>query len=97
MHIREQILPVVDNIWCISPKVKTHIIKTVASMYTSAAGKQVARNSASHNDNRWCIFGNMNYGHALRERKVDGIWCISPKVKPQIIKSEASMYTSAAY
>ena len=96
---REQVLQVVDGNWCISPKFKPQIIKTVASMYIYAAGKHVSGNSAGLNVKSRCIIDKLCRGHALREqvpRVVDGIWCISPKFKPQLIKTMASMYISAA-
>ena len=40
----------VDGIWCISPRFKPQIIKTVASIYISAAGKQVSRKLAGKNE-----------------------------------------------
>ena len=84
----------VDGIWCISPKVKPQISKTVASMYICAAGKQVSGNLAGYNGNSQCICDKMNSKHVLWEQVpqvVDGIWCISPKFKPQLSKTVASM------
>ena len=86
-----------DGIWCISPKFKPQIIKTVASMYISAAGKQESVHWKGQKDNSQCICDKLYCGHAWRDhvlQVVDGIWCISPKFKPQIIK--ASMYISAS-
>ena len=85
----------VDSIWCISPHFKSQIMKTVASMYISAAGKQVSEYREGQNDNSQCICDKQYCGHASREQVpqvVDGIWCISPMVILQIIKTVASMY-----
>ena len=97
-HARSEQVPQVDDgIWCISPKFKAQIIKTVASMYISAARKQVSGILAGQNDKSQCNCDKMYSGHARRERVPqvdDGIWYISPKFKPQILKIIASMYTS---
>ena len=88
--LRKQVPQVFDRIWCISPMFKPRIIETVASMYLSAAGKRVSGNSAGQNDNSQCICDKLHRGHALREQVpqvFDGIWCISPQFKPQIIKT----------
>ena len=86
----------VDGIWCKSPKFKTQIIKTVASMYVSAVGKRVSGNSAGQDDNSQCICDKLYYGHALRVRHRKWYLVLSPKFKTQIIKTVASMYISAA-
>ena len=51
-----------------SSKFKPQIIKTVASMYISAAGNQVPGNSAGQNENSRCICDKLYGGHALREQ-----------------------------
>ena len=82
-----------------SPKVKPQIIQTVASMYVSAAVKRVSGHSAGQNNNSQCVCDKLYSGHALRVQApqvFDGIWCISPRFKPQIIQTVASMYVSAA-
>ena len=63
-------------------------------MYITAASK-VLGNSAIQNEDCWCICVKLYCGHALREQVshvVDGIWCISRRVKPRIIKTVASMF-----
>ena len=48
---------------------KPQIIKTVASMYISAAGNQGSGNSAGQNDNCKCImYDKMYCGHAQTEQ-----------------------------
>ena len=95
----EQEPQVVDGIWCISPKFKPQITRTVASMYISAAGQPDSDNSAGQNDNSHYMCDKHYNGHALREQVpqvVDGNGCKSSMFKPQIIKTVASMYIFAA-
>ena len=89
----------VDGIWCMPAKLNSLQIKTVASMYISAADKQVSGKSADLNDDGQCICDKLYCGHARSGQVlhvINGIWCISPMLNSQIMKTVASMYISAA-
>ena len=96
---KEQVRQVVDGIWCISPKFKPQIIQTVALMHIYTASKQVSGNSAGLIGNNQGICNKQYFGHVWKEQVrqvVDGIWCISPKFKPEIIQTVVSMYIFSA-
>ena len=69
-------------------------------MYIFAADKQVYKNLAGQNNNNQYICDKLYFGHAQNEQVphvvVDDICCIPSKLKPQIIKTVASMYIFAA-
>ena len=49
---RKQVPHVVDGVWCIPPQLNAHIIKTVAFLYISAAGKQVTGSYTGQNNKK---------------------------------------------
>ena len=75
----EQFMYVVEGIKCIQPKFNSQMLMLGASIFRSAAVKQVFEISAGQNDHFQCICDRWFFGHAWNKRLVlvvEGVRCI---------------------